>query len=1513
MSTNACPMPTKLCNQVGKKLGKTSVWTSLMIDAYNNSQTEEGDKINTNFETSNAAEYNKYIQEVEKKLVEFYKKQYNKILSKQILASSNSANLAKTCATLIDDDYGFPDPAERRDRIAALTYLFTTMLDKEAANNPNVSRNALLNGIDFKNGERKFGESYFWIKVYGYIEDSLDKTVKDYNEAEEEDKEYFQSIMDTYKKMLLNFPQLAALARKQLTEREDLVLGCFKEYSGEANLDNFGENKISETFDPSETTRESWQEANNEISPTASISKKVRRALANIQLYDENLAKEYQGYAYTGDNSIWDDLGCPVYLDVTRAHQELMNILANDTTSKEMMQSLEEAQEHSPWLEPLIEKLKNDEDLLGAFCVDFNLEFQKYSKVTEVIKNGISKVKTFTLNIKKNFYIQDTFAKLKKGISTDKCIFKNGVYNKENWDSLEVLYTNWFKTERDQNTNEGNNTRLLGKFKVYNKESNKSKFLNGTSYKGWTINERRERKEVLKELLNYLGIESDDAQITKILQNYKSLRIIQNALRELVVHGKSNITKTMTKTLADALTTKRGSTESNGILSAYSKIIPEVYSFKQDFKVLNRVRALGRNNKMVTMYSQIKPSYMGLFFKKINKFVKEDNIRGLQNWIRTKYLRSSMFGEQVNGIPIIFNKYLEQLYNTPKNAATSFASLFTYTRNLGSDNIRFEDFTSFQHLKLIMGDYFGNAEVRSPKYIKYVSSLNAANNEILAIENIDNSKKEDKQNARNAIIIVEGTDTQFRFDTSTKTWVEQNRDFTANYPVFIMGDSGSYKSITAFRYSESEILEGMYNIFRSEIRRMQLVQKANAQLESKGYSKIDNTEKSEFKFTLLPVLNNYDVEELKELSKDAVIEILKDEFDNSFNEFKTSVEKLGIFENKNGTYKYLEQHLESFKKAYPNITDKNELINMMLKDFYLNTKFSLINQFQLMTIDCGFYKNTEDLQKRYKEIHAPGLMLDVDAIDIWSENKERVLPIDKDGNLASERCIYFDDININAEQTNKEFIQMLENIGMSKAVIEAYKKNTLTDGQGYRTLDSYRKIMIMSHKWNDEYEKAYRDIKEIRRRIAANGELSEDDLRQLQTNAIIFQPFKPYMYTMENYFIEDTGDTLIIPVQHKYAEVVLIPELLPQGSKLRDLALFMENNNIDMAGSTKICKVGCFGSTNISQATDSESLNNSLSRAYVHSLDYSDYKLQSNVPEHTYDSRLFGTQIRKLIMAGIKLGQTVDTYAHYIGGKTVNLGKGRENSKLNGDNLLRLYNSLIVTNIIEDLNKFESAAGDIHSLSKVLIQNLISNSREALDNIFAYSVTSDDKFLIPLFEGYMEHDAAAAAISIFKKVVNKQKICGGSAVQASAWGIQDYSKSDGLSYVCADANGNIIKSTDEDYEEKKDTIVNVLYTECEIPFNFKYTDSKGAEHSLDYNTYCNPNGTLKEENGVILLDRDFPGIRDIVAYRIPTEECYSMLNLKAVRFSNPITGGTIKVPAQGTTQAGFDFKQYWSH
>ena len=148
-------------------------------------------------------------------------------------------------------------------------------------------------------------------------------------------------------------------------------------------------------------------------------------------------------------------------------------------------------------------------------------------------------------------------------------------------------------------------------------------------------------------------------------------------------------------------------------------------------------------------------------------------------------------------------------------------------------------------------------------------------------------------------------------------------------------------------------------------------------------------------------------------------------------------------------------------------------------------------------------------------------------------------------------------------------------------------------------------------------------------------------------------------------------------------------------------------------------------------------------------------------------------------------------------------------------NLISFYNSLIVSNILESFNEFSDEIEDIEGLSEIFLQNVINNSRESMDNILAYSLTGDGKFLLPLFEGGQEHDSSALLLSLFRKKVNKQQINGGSAVQVSALGITAKEESGDLQYIM-------------DPNDKH----NILYAEIEIPFDLSYKDSKGRKNRI---------------------------------------------------------------------------------
>lgn len=1137
---------------------------------------------------------------------------------------------------------------------------------------------------------------------------------------------------------------------------------------------------------------------------------------------------------YNEEGEVYDDLDFPVMLDPVGAHQTISDLLVGVTSEKQMLEVLSSESERKNWLTPIVEELKNNSRLRTQLYVDFHKGFQPYSLLgtdKRKSKNGVKHWITKIINRESDTSLKQYLSRVSLGNPIDSTSIFDNSGN-VNWTNLKAF--------RDKVNN----------YLVADKSSNQfaeSKFW-GRDSTGKPIMSWNERRQVVQELLTAIGIPTDKEVMDSIMnpKNTKNLRTILRLLEQVSVHGitpivgkelDDNIASNKKQSFSKFIQIQRTGSDYN-IRESITKLLKIVDRQGKGLRYERRARYTDSKGKTTSYDSYVNPSYMSDVFGAISNFVKNNDRVGLQRYIENRFLKSSYFydkslqrGASINPDGIL-NQWLKELY-TSTMEEDGFAANFTFERFLGDDSDNpFENFTSKHHLISVIEMYFSDSQIN--KNSKY-----------------------------------------------------------AHYPVFILGDSGVAKFIKAKKYSAQEILDGMYKVFLQERRRMELAKAATEKLKSSGYKTIANFSQNADRYSILTFLNEEKYARMIDSNhyEQSVKNAIRAYMNESVVEFKRQASSLGVLETK--TIKEGGKDKVVYTNLNQNATP--ETIDKVLADFYWNYKFATINQLQFFTIDPSFYGGTKDLQKRYKEIHAPGTILSLQARDF-------------DGNLYSEtgieRCLYFDDISIAAPQ---EFLDAINANPQTAKHHGKYLKNTLTDGQGYRTLESYRKVRGMAGQWTEEHEAAYKAIKALRAKYGRSEQISNEDLAEIAKLAVVFQPIKPYMYTHEHFKVNNT-DEVLIPVQHKYAEAVLIPELLPNGL-LKDMAYYMEDNDIDMIGSTKIVKVGDFGAANISNAKTSDELSAALSKGYVHQLSYEDYRIQTNVPEHLNANQLFGTQLRKLIMANVRMNDS--RYASYIGGERVNLGNGRPTT-LNGRNLIAFYNALIVANILDSYRKFESQAGDIDNLSDMLIQNIISNSRESMDNMLAYSLNEKGEFNIPLFEGELEYDASATLFSIFKKAVNKQRIKGSSAVQVSALGIKGYEESGDLQYVVDPNNPN-----------------NVLYAECEIPFDLSYTDAKGNVIPLKFEDWCNSDGTLilgkeleesnpeyrkylsyRNEKGKVCkpkIEERFPGILSFAAYRIPTERDYSMINLQIKRFSPKTAGGTIKVPAQGTTIAGFDF------
>lgn len=1301
---------------------------------------------------------------------------------------------------------------DRNNRVAMISTMFSDVVDAIQEMYPALSREAICRGT-IVNGKMVGGQSQIFSRVYDSLLDRMEKLTE---KGDTESAKKIKTVLD-------NWSALAAHARMRLRDTESITLHGKLKYVAESTSSNFSEEL--DKFDIEESKREAWQEESDKQSAFGSISKEVRRLLGSIQ--DRDLKE-----------GIVDDLGFPVMLDPVKAHQTLSDLLIGVTSERQMMRVLAQNSSSIGWLNSVIQELKTNHRLRTQMYVDFHKGHQLYSALgvdKSKTKNGITSWRTTILNKVSGNALKRYIAKVTIGEN----VGPTSVYTKDrsvNWENLKKLgetITKYFYADEKA---------YIGAQPLYWKSDKATRF------------------NMLKEVFTALGIEVDNNTLNILTgqgdyrgmsnAEFKNInadvRIIIKALNDIVKYGIDKLNTEEGKKIPFSKFIKiERSSKSSPISEHIEKIVNIIEKKGKSLGYERRARYKDSKGDTTSFDSYVTPSYMSDVFGSISNFVKNDDRAGLQKYIEEKFLSSSYFydktqqeGDEINPDAIL-NQWVKELYTSTMNDS-GFASNFTFERFLGEEGgIKFEDFTSKQHLLSIMQMYFSDKQISSGS--EY-----------------------------------------------------------AHYPVFILGDSGVAKFIKAKRYSEEKILEGMYKVFLQEQQRMKLSTAVTSKLKSLGYKPVDNFSSSSNKYSILTFLNDEKYASLIDPNKieESVKEAIRTYMADATEKFKKEAESLGVLKttkvNING------HEVNRYINLNQNVPSGSvEELDAVLKDFYWNSTFAMINQLQFFTVDPSFYKGTKDLQKRYKEIHAPGTILSTSALDFNGN------PYSTDG---IERVIYFEDIELPATE---DFIKALRDRGISEDIIKKYLKNTLTDGQGYRTLESYRKVRGMAGQWSEEHENAYNEIKNLRAKYGPKDKISNEDLARIAELAVVFQPIKPYMFTHERYQVNE-NEVALIPVQHKYSEAILIPELLPDGL-LKDMAYYMEDNHIDMVGSTTIVKVGCFGAVNISNAKTTEELKEAMSMGYIHEFSYEDYRIQTNVPEHLNANQLFGTQLRKLIMAGILMDDP--KYASYVGGVKVNLG-GKNGEKhmvaLTGRNLVSFYNSLIVANILDSFDNFESQVSDIEKLSDMLLQNVISNTRESSDNILAYTL-EDGAFNIPLFEGELEHDASATLFSIFKKLVNKQRIKGGSAVQVSALGINGYEMDGGLKYVVDPANPS-----------------NILYAECEVPFDLSYTDNRGREVSLKFEDWCNSDGTLilgdeiLDENhpeyrkylsytdaeGKVRkpkIEESYSGILSRVAYRIPTERDYSMINLQIKRFSQKTSGGTIRVPVQGTTISGFDF------
>ncbi len=824
------------------------------------------------------------------------------------------------------------------------------------------------------------------------------------------------------------------------------------------------------------------------------------------------------------------------------------------------------------------------------------------------------------------------------------------------------------------------------------------------------------------------------------------------------------------------------------------------------------------------------------------------------------------------------------------------------------------------------------------------------------------------------------SDAEYTLSLITEYFAESTDNNTNMVPAWFRIPMQSNKPSSEFikfysyrgaNYKDS-IVYGLHNMFLQELSRIQTVRMRNMDKKDAGF--IKNFDTNGRRFNFLPVLNNYLENTADKIAKRDILRNEDNTISSDNNRLASLLQKkvdgevaltaeeeaeLGKLADK-----VIRQHMEDRVQSILNTWENNGIleaaksikgiypsewkdekaadwVRKQVENYLWNDAFASKNILQLTLTDIAFYKDTEDLQKRLAQLHAPGVRGNIYATDYngnrVSDGKYRTFILqDFDSfksNIIANIAEVFDRRIAAAPDNQKAQMMALKESLVGKD--GKYTKINVTDAQGYSSPSSYRKKAFIFGRWSRQAEDIYQKLQK--------GEYNYTDLETA------FQPLKPFVYSK---LTKDMGvanapiHSMEVPFQAKNAEYLLIMadailkgEKLSRPNLLRAVYRVMEDSEklnptkgIDTVQFESAIKSGLQGKMNIFQFKDMEGgeeaaytymmnqifkeetgatgervYRNYNTDTFVHEASYEDYCLQQEVPEHFKEhSQAHGSQIRMITPSDLDLyttdenGNQVDNFYEW----TEPDGTHR---KVKADEFRKEYEKTIADNIEESINNL---AAELHfnsndkkeqniALSKILQREIMSSPRYGIDLLQACSIDKETgEFRIPKGDPIQAKRIEQLINSIIKNRVNKQKIAGGPIVQVSNFGTSTQ-----LHIRFNDKQGNLLP-LEEEY---------VASSHGNIPYKEFIRRNQGGIAYFEvfapiwsnelFDKFSNADGTIN----VDAINAVDPELLKMVSYRIPTEDKYSCAPMKVVGFMPREAGDAIMLPYELTEIDDSDF------
>ena len=1220
---------------------------------------------------------------------------------------------------------------------------------------------------------------------------------------------------------------------------------------GNSEVDNEAEDWRQE-----EAYKDGWMTNFRQVSSHESLSQAVRKVIRQVPKLD------YRGKYEK------DDLGFTRYLDADYVHATFIDKLRNMINSDDMLPLMQDLQRIKPWVKQVTKLLQGDETLFSQFYQDFRKDFIPYwIQKKKMMPDGTFKMETIAINKPEGvYYLLDAWRdNYENGVQLDddSVYEKNGEINKDN----AAKGLQWTETLNNMFQNLDTESRLQ-------------------------LLEREDVWNTIMKLLHMLGIDANPSVLKTALTDIKTAPGITFTDPIMLLLPQLNVIFSGIKKGEVKSETREDGTEKRGDLintfgSAYNMIASMMAEVTED-AIESSVR---ENDK--SYYSHVTPNYLGKLIKNL-KNVMNDKER-FEQFMQTEFKDYEWFFKDGHWR----NDWLRQLAESDE-----LRRGLNHKVVLNSDKVDYTNWDDLDYTLALLTEYWGDpdsakssikyawyhvpilSDSPSAEFIRFrkytTGDVLDENGKKRTYDDVILDKLVDLVNQEyDRIMLVRERDEAYQSG-------DKNVEPIANHDIVRKKD-GSIKSMGGAEFKFLPALNNLrYDNGETFIDRL-------SRLKSKGTG-------AELRNFLRTTLNDMMEDGFEQTYRDWMRVGLLDELPNGKYKYlpfegqskQNAITAKALIKAKDALGSLWNTNMELMLRAYNNnsafdsreannlmeqiknlLTDKATRGEMELKDaqsisrslfvknnakdalreYYWNSKLATSQIIQLTTTDLASYKNLEDFQKRYKEVHAPALRLNTKA----TYKGERI-------GRDWERTIYLKDDEIVSsvlEDIKTVLDERVRRNEMTKIdrdnIIYKFKNVNVADAQAYRSLSSYRAILGMSGQWTDDMEQAYNNFK--------NGDWNIKDFN------IIWQTKKPYVYTQVNNNSGIEGHTGIkTPVQHKNSEFLLLAmhELiagpLGRSGKLKAINKFMEDNQIDVVqfeSTTKVGKQGVIDLNDVNTEADViQRLKDTTGIGFgnenpnvVHKVSYEDYGIQTATPEHAIDAvQLVGTQIRKLITADISDDTIIE-----VNGK-----------KMTKKEWLDLYNAINTENILQAFADVDKIFKDPKKVEEILLEEIRGNQRYGMDMMRACTLDENNNFNIPLFDPVQSQKVQTLLNSVIKSRITKQKIRGGALIQVS-----DYGLTDELHVVFEGEGAN----------------KRIKYLECYMPAYSR----EFYEPLMDPNTH---------QLDVTKLPED---LRKLIGYRVPTEDKYSMAPLYIKGFLPQQNGSAIMLPAEITTLSGSDF------